>query len=128
MAGSFTRIMSCRAPAPLGHYEQALLHGNTIYLSGLLGVEASTAAAAEVPLTNQTEFALANLESILKPAGCDRSNVVRLTIFVEGVEGWSEINSVCARFFGAHKPARSVVPVGPLRLGARLEIEATAAF
>ena len=124
----FTRVISANAPAPLGHYEQALLCGNTLYLSGLLGVDTTTETPAEVSLLTQTEFALHNLEAILKPAGCDRSNVVRMTIFVDGVEGWRDVNRACAEFFGEHKPARSIVPVGPLRLGARIEIEATAAF
>lgn len=119
-----TRVMSREAPAPGGHYSQAIVAGGTVYVSGQLGVLRGQDPSRS--LREQTLFALASIEAILKPAGCDRTRVAKTTLYISDIAGWDEVNAAYADFFGDHRPARSVVPTGPLHFGARVEIEAIA--
>ena len=74
----------------------------------------------------QAKMALANVERILLAAGLSRENVVQCRVYVPDVAYWDEVNEVYAEFFGAHKPARVVVPSRDLHGGALVEIEALA--
>ena len=72
------------------------------------------------------KMALANVERILAEAGLARDSVVQCRVYIPDVAYWDEVNTVYADFFGAHKPARVVVPSRDLHGGALVEIEAVA--
>jgi reactive intermediate/imine deaminase len=112
-------------PSPHGHYVQAIEHGGTIYVSGLLGNTAGQAADQDIAA--QADHCLDQLEAILLAAGSSLDRVLKLGVFVSDVAEWPRVNDVCAARFGDHRPARIVVPCGPLRLGSRIEIDAIAA-
>jgi 2-iminobutanoate/2-iminopropanoate deaminase len=120
-------IRSADASPAGGHYSQGVLHGDTLYVSGQLGVTRDTPNAGNVPVREQVAFALGNMERIAKAAGASRADVVKCTVFVAGIEHWPEANEAYAAFFGEHKPARSIVPCLPLHFGAKVEIEAVVA-
>ncbi len=119
-----TRIVNSQAPTPLGHYAQGILTGDTLYVSGQLGVAKDTLSPESVPVTDQVTYALSNIEAIARTVGASRSDVVKATIYVTDIALWGEANKAYATFFGDHKPARSVVPCPKLHLGAKIEIEA----
>lgn len=116
------------APPPGGHYAQAVLHRDTLYVSGQLGVTGETADAADLSVSEQVNFALANIEAIIRVVGASREDIVRCTIYVTDVAHWGEVNRAYAAFFGMHRPARSIVPCGPLHHQALVEIEAIVAI
>lgn len=116
-------IHTADASQPHGHYVQAIEHGGTIYVSGLLGNTAEQARDIEA----QAGHCLDHLEAILQAAGSSLSRVLKLGVFVSDLADWPRVNAVCAERFGDHRPARIVVPCGPLRLGSRIEIDAIAA-
>ena len=123
-----TRLVEVRcaaAPAPGGHYAQGVLHGATLYVSGQLGL--IPGMAVETSIADQMDFALGNLERIARVVGAGRADVVKCTVFVAGIEHWDEANRAYAAFFGAHRPARSVVPCGALHHGCKVEVEAVVA-
>ncbi len=122
-----TEIRCTQAPAPGGHYAQAVLHGNTLYVSGQLGVTGETADPASVSIAEQVAFALGNIAAISAVVGAGIDDVVRCTVYVTDVSHWPEVNRAYAAFFGSHRPARSIVPSGPLHFGALVEIEAVVA-
>jgi 2-iminobutanoate/2-iminopropanoate deaminase len=122
-----TRVISSQAPTPLGHYEQGILHGDTLYISGQLGVARGTSAPELISVGEQVTYALTNIEAIAKTVGACRSDVVKATIYVTDISQWEEANRAYAAFFGDHKPARSVVPCRELHLGSKIEIEAIVA-
>jgi reactive intermediate/imine deaminase len=122
-----SRNVNSRAPAPLGHYAQGVLHGDTLYVSGQLGVAKDTPAPESIAVGDQVAYALGNIEAIARTVGASRSNVVKATIYVTDISDWGEANKACAAFFGDHRPARSVVPCKELHLGAKIEIEAIVA-
>ena len=126
-APRLTEVRCADAPQPGGHYAQAVLHGTALYVSGQLGVTRDTPDAASVPVADQVAFALGNIERIARVVGAGRADVVKCTVFVTGIEHWDEANRAYAAFFGAHRPARSVVPCAALHFGAKVEIEAIVA-
>ncbi|WP_315730120.1 MULTISPECIES: RidA family protein [unclassified Bradyrhizobium] len=122
-----TRIISSQAPTPLGHYAQGVLNGDTLYVSGQLGVAKDTPSPESVAVADQVTYALSNIEAIARTVGASRAQVVKATIYVTDIALWGEANKAYAAFFGDHKPARSVVPCPELHLGAKIEIEAIVA-
>lgn len=118
-------IQAAGTTAPHGHYAQAIEHGGTIYVSGLLGN--TSEKTADTDIAEQAAHCLDQLEAILAAAGSSLTRVLKLGVFVSDVAEWPRVNAVCAERFGAHRPARIVVPCGPLRLGSRIEIDAIAA-
>ncbi|WP_428680888.1 RidA family protein [Sphingopyxis sp.] len=127
MTQKLTEIRCADAPPPGGHYAQAVLHRDTLYVSGQLGVTKDTADADNVSIADQVAFALGNIEAIARVVGAAKEDVIRCTVYVTDVEHWGEVNRAYAAFFGTHRPARSIVPSGPLHFGALVEIEAIVA-
>lgn len=128
MSNALTLVSCSRATAPLGHYEQAIIHNDTIYVSGQLGVPLTAAGRQGRDIASQVDHALDQIEAILRTVGCDLGNVIRATVYVTGIENWDAANAAFARRFGAWRPARAVVPCGALHHGALIEIDAVAAI
>lgn len=120
-------VFTKNAPAPAGHYSQAVLHGDVIYVSGQLPVDPSTGEKRIGSIEEQTEQAIVNLEEILKAAGSDLNHVLKTTVYVSDIALWDRVNVVYARLFDDHRPARAVVPTRDLHFGFQIEIEAIAA-
>ncbi|WP_338873976.1 Rid family detoxifying hydrolase [Spirosoma sp. SC4-14] len=121
-----TFIQTTEAPAPGGHYTQAIVHNDLVFVSGILPITPTGEKLTDATISEQTEQVLRNLDAILTAAGSDRQKVVKVTIYIADMEAWSTVNATYAQFFGDHRPARSVVPVLPLHYGFTIELEAVA--
>ena len=109
------------------HYSPFTLGGALIFVSGQLPLRPGRdTALAAAPFREQAEQALANLRSVLESAGADLAQVVKTTVYLTDIADWGELDDVYGAFFGAARPARSVVATGPLHFGFRIEIEAIA--
>ncbi len=122
----FETILTEDAPIPAGHYSQAIVYGDLIFISGQLPVDPRGATTGQATIEAQAEQALDNLEAIVKKAGSDLNHVLKTTVYISDIEAWGRVNEVYARRFGPHKPARAVIPVGTLHHGYQIEIEAIA--
>ncbi len=123
------RVETALAPAPAGHYSQAIVHGGLVYVAGQLPIDPSAGRAAR-PLGSvgeQTERALRTVQAILEAAGSGLDRLLQVTIYVSDMARWGEVNEAYARVLGAHRPARAVVPVGELHHGYAVEIQAIGA-
>ena len=109
-----------------GHYVPGMISGNTLYVSGQLPVHHETGAPMAEDIGQQVKDALHNVELVLKAAGCTKEDVVMCRVYIPDVAHWDTVNAVYAEFFGAHKPARVIVPTRQLHYGAMVEIEAVA--
>lgn len=116
------------APEPGGHYSQAVIHNNIIYISGQLPVNPFTGEKVQGTIEEQTLVVLENIKTILKDAGSDISKIIKATIYITDINNWGRVNTVYANFFKKHKPSRAVVPVNNLHHGFLIEIEAIAAI
>jgi 2-iminobutanoate/2-iminopropanoate deaminase len=115
------------APAPAGHYSQAMVHGDTIYVAGQLPKDPADPDAPPGDAAAQTRQALANVDAILQAAGSSLSQVLEMTVYVSDIELWPAVNQAYAEVMGDHRPARAVVPVRELHYGWLIEIQAVAA-
>src|SRR5687767_623382 len=111
------RIQTLNAPQPGGHYSQAIVHNGLVFVSGQLSVDPKTGDKKLGSIEEQTEQALHNVAEILKAANSDLSRVLKMTVYISDIELWSAVNSVYAKILGEHRPARAVIPVGPLHYG-----------
>jgi 2-iminobutanoate/2-iminopropanoate deaminase len=116
------------APRPAGHYSQAIVHGDTVYVSGQLAVDPVTGEKGAGTVEEQTRLALRNIELILLSAGSDLNHVIKTTAYIPDVELWAGVNAAYAEVFGDHRPVRAVVPCRDLHYGCLVEIEAIAAL
>ena len=109
-----------------GHYSSGVELGDTLYISGQLPVDPKTGTVIEGGIEAQTSAVLANLERVLREAGLEKTDVAMCRLYISDSAQWDAVNSTYAEFFGDHRPARVIVPVGPLHYGALVEIEAVA--
>jgi 2-iminobutanoate/2-iminopropanoate deaminase len=119
-------ILTDKAPIPAGHYSQAVVHGDTVYVSGLIPVEAGTNNKVFGEIEVEAAQVFRNLEAILEAAGSSKTQVLRCTVYITDIGLWPRFNAAYAAFFGDHKPARTVVPVPVLHHGFKVELDAVA--
>ena len=119
-------ILTPNAPKPAGHYSQAMVHGDTIYISGQLPIDPQTGEKRLGSIEEQTEQVLKNLTGILTAANSELNRVVKTTVYISDIRLWDRVNAVYSEFFGEHRPARAVVPTKELHFGFQIELEAIA--
>jgi 2-iminobutanoate/2-iminopropanoate deaminase len=119
-------ILTSEAPIPAGHYSQAIVCNNMVFISGQLPIVPSSGEKLNGPIEEQTLQALNNIKAITEAAGSDISKILKVTIYISDIELWGEVNKVYASFFGPHKPARAIVPIKDLHYGCKIEVEAIA--
>jgi 2-iminobutanoate/2-iminopropanoate deaminase len=122
------KIFTPNAPKPAGHYSQAIVHDNLVYVSGQLPIDPITGEKRLGSIEEQTEQVLKNVAEIIKAAGSSIDNVIKTTVYISDIQLWDRVNHVYSRFFGEHRPARAVVPTKDLHHGFNIEIEAIASL
>ncbi|HWP70965.1 MAG TPA: RidA family protein [Gemmatimonadaceae bacterium] len=119
-------ISPSAAPTPLGPYSPAVGFERLIFVSGQ-GARDPSSGMMPDGIEAQTEACLRNVESILKAAGSDLQHVLRCGVFLIDMREFASMNSVYARVFGAHRPARTTVQAAALPGdGLRVEIDCIA--
>jgi 2-iminobutanoate/2-iminopropanoate deaminase len=116
-------ILSDAAPAPIGPYSQAVLFGNTLYVSGQIALATFESGASIEEETNQV---MKNIGSVLLEAGFVFDDVVKCSIFVKNMNDFGAINGVYATYFSENPPARETVEVARLPKDVRVEISCIA--
>ena len=117
-------IQTNDAPQAIGSYSQAIRAGNTIYLSGQIGLQPATMTLAE-GIDAQIDQVFRNLLSVALAAGAALDDAVKVTVFLTDMGNFARVNQVMAQYFTQPYPARAVVGVASLPRGALVEIEAT---
>lgn len=118
-------IDTAAAPKAIGPYAQAVLIDGWLFSSGQIPLTADGQLAGP-DIEAQTEQVFDNLEAVLAAAGASLAQVVKATVFVKDLEDFASLNSVYARRFGTHTPARSTVEVARLPRDVKVEIEVVA--
>jgi 2-iminobutanoate/2-iminopropanoate deaminase len=128
MTDQLRPILTPNATQPGGHYAQAMVHGDIVYVSGQLGFEPKSSTPELVSVEQQVRNCLSNLKAILDDAGSSMNHVIRTTVYISDVALWPEVNAIYANVFGDHRPARTIVPCNTLHHGFQVEIDAMAAL
>ncbi|MFN8242781.1 MAG: RidA family protein [Ferruginibacter sp.] len=115
------------APAPIGPYNQAVLTGDLLFISGQIALVPGTSDLVSSSIADETRQVMQNLAAILRAAGMGFDNVVKTTIFLSGMELFTQVNEVYGSFFTADFPARETVAVKGLPKNVNVEISMIAA-
>ncbi|MBN2899494.1 MAG: RidA family protein [Clostridia bacterium] len=116
-------IQTQNAPAAVGPYSQGYEAGGFIYVSGQLPIDPATGMLIKEDVKAAAQQSLDNCKGIIKEAGADLTDVVKVEIFLKDMGDFAQVNEVYAAFFGGHKPARACVEVARLPLDAPVEIQ-----
>ena len=120
-------VSTDEAPAAVGAYSQATTTGDLLFTAGQLPLTVEGELLDDEPVAVQARQCLENVETILASEGLEMSDVLKVTVFLDDVDDFAEMNDTYAGFFEEAPPARSAVEVGAVPKGAAVEIEAIAA-
>jgi reactive intermediate/imine deaminase len=116
-------IATSAAPAAIGPYSQAVAVGNTVYLSGQIGLDPATMQLAE-GIDAQIVRVFENLKAVSEAAGATLNDAVRVTIYLTDLAHFAKVNDVMAQYFTVPYPARAAVGVKALPRDALVEADA----
>lgn len=111
-------IFTEKAPAAIGPYSQAVLAGNTLYVSGQIALDLAPLGDVNA----ETQRIMENIGHILTEAGMDYTNVVKSTIFLKNMDDFAIVNEVYGNFYQDNPPARETVQVAKLPKDVNVEI------
>lgn len=120
-----TKVDTSGAPKATGPFSQAIVNGNLVYTSGQIYLT-TEGKLLEGTIEEQTHQIMKNLKAVLEGAEVSFSNVVKTTIYVTDMSVYGKINEVYGTYFSDPFPAREVVCVQALPLGANVEISMVA--
>lgn len=121
-------VISNQAPKPIGPYSQGVIAGGLLFVSGQIPIDPATGEFVPGDIEAQTEQVLKNLLAILREAKMGPENIVKSTVYLADMADFPRMNEVYARYLGKEPPARSTIAAAGLPKGARVEIDAIAAF
>ena len=116
-------IATADAPAAIGPYSQAVQSGNTVYLSGQIGLDPATMQMAE-GIDAQIARVFDNLRAVAAAAGGSLADAVKVNIYVTDLANFARVNDAMAKIFSQPYPARATVQVAALPRGALVEVDA----
>ncbi|AHA88082.1 RidA family protein [Helicobacter pylori] len=119
-------IHSTLAPKAIGPYSQAIATNDLVFVSGQLGIDASTGEFKGADIHSQTTQSMENIKAILKEAGLGMDSVVKTTILLKSLDDFSVVNEIYGSYFKEPYPARATFQVAKLPKDALVEIEAIA--
>ncbi len=109
---------------PVGPYSPVLVAGDTVYISGQLGL--ADGKLVEGGVEAQVRQIFDNARGLLERAGARLDQVVKCTVFLTSMDDFPVMNAAYVEGFGGHRPCRSTVGNVTMALGADVEIEFTA--
>jgi reactive intermediate/imine deaminase len=119
-------IHSPDAPAAIGPYSQAIRTGDTLWMSGQIPLDPATMAIVDGGIEAQAARVIDNMQAVLKAAGGDLDDIVKLSILLADLGDFAKVNELMSKRFRQPYPARSTYQVAALPRGARIEVEAIA--
>jgi 2-iminobutanoate/2-iminopropanoate deaminase len=115
-------INTSAAPAPIGPYNQAIVHNGLLYMSGQIAIDPVTGELVQESLAAETHQVMRNLQAVLDAAGTNFSKAIKTTIFLSDMSLFAEVNGIYGSYFDGHFPARETVSVKGLPKGVNVEI------
>lgn len=115
-------IKTSNAPAPIGPYNQAVIAGNMMFISGQIAINPETGELQNATIAEETTRVMKNIKAILEEASADFSNVVKTSIFLSDMALFSEVSAIYSGFFISDFPARETLAVRGLPKNVNVEI------
>ena len=118
-----TIISTPNAPAAIGTYSQAVLAGQTLYISGQIGLDPATGNMVE-GIDNQIQRVFQNLKAVAEAAGGSLADTVKVNVFLIDLANFAKVNEAMTKFFPQPYPARAAIAAAALPRGALVEADA----
>lgn len=115
-------IKTANAPAPIGPYNQAIMSGNMLFISGQIALVPGTDNLSNSDIAAETNQVMKNLQAILTEAGMEFGHVLKTTIFLSDMALFGQVNEVYGSYFTSDYPARETVAVKGLPKNVNVEI------
>ena len=115
-----------KGPAAIGPYCTACIYGDTVYMSGMIGVNPATMQPVEGGTLVQAKQVFDNIVTVLSEMGLTTNDVLKTTVFLTDLGDFAKVNKLYAEYFGPNYPARSCVEVSKLPMGLAIEVECIA--
>lgn len=119
-------IQTNNAPQAIGPYSQAIMAGDTLYVSGQIPVVPATGAIVSDKVEDQARQVMENVKAVVEAAGLTLDHVVKTSVFIKNMDDFGTINAVYSQYFKENCPARACVEVARLPKDVLLEMEAIA--
>lgn len=119
-------INTPEAPAPIGPYNQAVIVGNIMFVSGTIAMDLQSKQLVKTSIKEETKMVMEYIGAILKAGGCSFDNVVKSTIFLNDMNNFVHVNEVYASYFKDEFPARATIQAARLPKDANVEISVEA--
>jgi 2-iminobutanoate/2-iminopropanoate deaminase len=116
-------IETTKAPAAIGPYSQGIAAGPMRFVSGQVGLDPATGKLVGEDFAAQVRQALQNLQQIVEAGGDSLQQVAAVDVFLTDIGRFAEFNDIYKEFFSGHRPARAVVEVSALPIGAQVEVK-----
>jgi 2-iminobutanoate/2-iminopropanoate deaminase len=121
-----TAIHTSGAPKPIAPYSPAIQVGNLLFISGQIAMDPIEQVYHPLPVEEETERVMKNIEALLDAAGMNWNNVVKASIFMKDMADYGKINDVYGKYVGQVPPAREAVQVSQLPRDCKVEISVIA--
>lgn len=115
-----------KGPAAIGPYCTATVYGDTVYMSGMIGVDPAVGKPVEGGTLAQARQVFENIRTVLGELGLTMDDVLKTTVFLTNLGDFAEVNKLYAEYFGPNYPARSCVEVSRLPMSLAIEVECIA--
>ena len=116
-------VSTSNAPAAIGTYSQAVRAGNTLYLSGQIGLDPATGRLVD-GIENQILRVFENLKAVVEAVGGSLADAVKFTVYLTDLAHFARVNEIMSVYFEQPYPARAAVGVAALPCGALIEADA----
>ncbi len=120
-------INTDQAPAAIGTYSQAIIHGNTLFTSGQIPIDPATGEMLPADFASQAHQVFKNLTAIAEAAGTSLQNAIKLNVFLQDLENFATLNQIMGEYIQEPYPARAAVQVARLPKDSLIEIDAIVA-
>lgn len=117
---------TAKGPAAVGPYCTAVVYGETIYMSGMIGVDPTTQKPVEGGTLAQAKQVFANIKNVLGELGATMDDVLKTTVYLTDMAEFAAVNQLYAEAFAPDYPARTCVEVSKLPMGLSIEVECIA--
>ncbi|MCA0430922.1 MAG: Rid family detoxifying hydrolase [Bacteroidetes bacterium] len=119
-------VNTTSAPAPIGPYNQAVIVGDSMFISGTIAMDLQSKQLVKCSIKDETKMVMDYIGEILKAGGCTFDNVVKTTIFLQDMNNFVQVNEVYASYFTKDFPARATIQAARLPKDANVEISVEA--
>ena len=117
---------TAKGPAAVGPYSTAVIYGDTIYMSGMIGVDPAVQKPVEGGTLAQAKQVFENIVTVLGELSATTDDVLKTTVYLTNIGDFAEVNKLYAEYFAPNFPARTCVEVSKLPMGLSIEVECIA--